>query len=315
MSASHEQAKETYILLLGHPVQRGEHAPRPPLSQSKFWLFLTQRITTMTTQNQFSNRSYSPAISPFTGELRVAHSAGAGYEIPSEISPDWKSIFSTHPILNLLRPDFYVVFRYTPALQIVYQENICLDLGMSQVTYNLLTRYSKASDMEHIRKVDKVMQEFTRECKSQPFDFICKVLMNIDCPNESLRRLMRTTFVAQCDDRGEATYGVMCFHDVSVMVNSIRPNNYDVTFSPDKSYMCHEVYRRIRRILPKKNECTPREQEIIRCLDQGLSSKEIAHQLFITKSTVDTHRQNMLRKWELPNTAALLRKSKEEGWI
>nr|MDQ3017202.1 LuxR C-terminal-related transcriptional regulator [Bacteroidota bacterium] len=111
------------------------------------------------------------------------------------------------------------------------------------------------------------------------------------------------------------TYGVMCFHDVSVMVNSIRPNNYDVTFSPDKSHMYHEVYRRLRRILPKTNECTPREQEIVRCLDEGLSSKEIAHQLFISKATVDTHRQNMLRKWELPNTAALLRKSKEEGWI
>lgn len=269
----------------------------------------------MTTQNQFSTRSYRPEIASLSCELRITHTAGTRYATPSQEQPDWKSIFSTHPILNLLRPDFFVVFRYTPGLQIVYQENICLDLGLSQVTYNLLTRYSKPCDIDHIRKVDKVMQDFTRECKSQPFDFICKVLMNIECPNTCLQRLMRTTFVAQCDARGEATYGVMCFHDVSVMVNSIRPNNYDVTFAPDKSHMCHEVYRRIRRILPKTHDCTPRENEIIRCLDQGLSSKEIANQLFISKATVDTHRQNMLRKWELPNTAALLRKSKEEGWI
>ena len=126
---------------------------------------------------------------------------------------------------------------------------------------------------------------------------------------------MRTTFVVQCDTTGKPQYGVMCFHDISVMVNSIKPYNYNITFTPEKTELCHEAYKRIRQILPKNNPVTRRELEILKCLDEGLSSKEIGAKLFISKTTVDTHRQKMLRKLNLPNTAALLSKAKEEGWI
>ena len=224
------------------------------------------------------------------------------------------SILGAQPFLQLLRPDFYLVFRYNP-FQVMYQENIRLDLGVNQVTYNLISRYSKAIDLEHIQKIDFVIEQFIRECRIEPFDFICKILCNIECPNKSGKRLMRTTFVSQCDKTGNAEYGVMCFHDITMMTGSIRPYNYDITFAPEKAELCHEAYRRIRNIIPKVQSITLREREIIACLDRGMSSKEIAAFLFISKATVDTHRQNMLRKCGLPNTSALLRKAKEEGWI
>ena len=41
---------------------------------------------------------------------------------------------------------------------------------------------------------------------------------------------------------------------------------------------------------------TKREQEIIGLIAKGCSSYEIAHMLFISKQTVDTHRKNIYRK-------------------
>jgi DNA-binding CsgD family transcriptional regulator len=41
---------------------------------------------------------------------------------------------------------------------------------------------------------------------------------------------------------------------------------------------------------------TRREEEIIKFLNAGFSSQEIADKLFISKNTVDTHRRNLLRK-------------------
>lgn len=42
-----------------------------------------------------------------------------------------------------------------------------------------------------------------------------------------------------------------------------------------------------------------REKEILQLIANGKTSKEIAAQLFIAKTTVDTHRKNMIRKLDL----------------
>lgn len=52
---------------------------------------------------------------------------------------------------------------------------------------------------------------------------------------------------------------------------------------------------------------TEREIEIIRLVTEGLSSTEIGEKLFISPRTVDTHRNNILQKLDLPNVAALVR--------
>lgn len=49
-----------------------------------------------------------------------------------------------------------------------------------------------------------------------------------------------------------------------------------------------------------------REMEILKLVAQGLSSTEIGQQLFISPRTVDTHRNNILQKLELPGIAGLV---------
>lgn len=52
---------------------------------------------------------------------------------------------------------------------------------------------------------------------------------------------------------------------------------------------------------------TEREIEIIKLVVEGFSSSEIGEKLFISPRTVDTHRNNILQKLDLPNIAALVR--------
>jgi len=51
---------------------------------------------------------------------------------------------------------------------------------------------------------------------------------------------------------------------------------------------------------------TRREKEILSLLAEGLTSQEIAAKLFLSNYTVDTHRKNMLQKFNVHNTTALL---------
>jgi DNA-binding NarL/FixJ family response regulator len=56
-----------------------------------------------------------------------------------------------------------------------------------------------------------------------------------------------------------------------------------------------------------------REREIVQLLVAGLSSKEIANSLFISPSTVETHRKSILRKTGAHNTADLVQKAMRNG--
>ena len=55
------------------------------------------------------------------------------------------------------------------------------------------------------------------------------------------------------------------------------------------------------------NHLTPREMEIVQHIANGMTNQEIAARLFLSTSTVDTHRKNILAKLELKNTAALVK--------
>ena len=48
-----------------------------------------------------------------------------------------------------------------------------------------------------------------------------------------------------------------------------------------------------------------RERDIIKLLNQNLSSKDISKRLFISSNTVDTHRRNILKKLRLSSTGEL----------
>jgi len=52
---------------------------------------------------------------------------------------------------------------------------------------------------------------------------------------------------------------------------------------------------------------TRREKEVLMLIAQGLTNQQIADKLFISPATVDTHRTSLLAKFEVKNTASLIR--------
>ncbi len=52
---------------------------------------------------------------------------------------------------------------------------------------------------------------------------------------------------------------------------------------------------------------TRREKEVLLLIAEGLTNGEIADTLFVSITTVDSHRKNLLAKFEVKNTAALIR--------
>jgi DNA-binding NarL/FixJ family response regulator len=60
---------------------------------------------------------------------------------------------------------------------------------------------------------------------------------------------------------------------------------------------------------------TRREKEVLGLIAEGLTNNAIAEKLFISTTTVDTHRKNLLAKFEVRNTATLIRMAAQLHFI
>ena len=88
-------------------------------------------------------------------------------------------------------------------------------------------------------------------------------------------------------------------------------------------YICEEIKSKlieefifsqeVRRDSSK--DLTAKEIQIVEQVAKGLTSREIAEELFISKRTIETHRHNILKKLNLPNSAKLISWAIQNGYL
>jgi DNA-binding NarL/FixJ family response regulator len=82
-----------------------------------------------------------------------------------------------------------------------------------------------------------------------------------------------------------------------------------------KKYFNQEISQRMINIMsiegvtPKK--LSPKEMEILKLIAEGQTTKEIAQKLIISTRTVETHRNNMMKKLKVKNTPELINKASQ----
>ena len=62
-------------------------------------------------------------------------------------------------------------------------------------------------------------------------------------------------------------------------------------------------------------QVTQRESQVLQLIANEYSTAEIAHLLFVSDHTIYSHRKNLLRKLNVKNTAGLVRKGFELGYL
>jgi DNA-binding NarL/FixJ family response regulator len=88
-----------------------------------------------------------------------------------------------------------------------------------------------------------------------------------------------------------------------------------------KNYFSQEILSGLVRRLTEKpkpvrsHELTERESEVLFYICKGYSNKEIAETLFLSKRTVDKHRENLLLKTGCKNTAGLVMFAIQSGIV
>jgi DNA-binding NarL/FixJ family response regulator len=73
--------------------------------------------------------------------------------------------------------------------------------------------------------------------------------------------------------------------------------------------MWHAAWQLI--LLPRRT----RKTEVLRLIAEGFTTGEVADKLFVSKRTIETHRQNLLGKTQAKNTASLIKPAMSKGLI
>jgi DNA-binding NarL/FixJ family response regulator len=80
------------------------------------------------------------------------------------------------------------------------------------------------------------------------------------------------------------------------------------TVAGGKTYLSHEASQALHKpSLENTPVLTRREKEVLVLIAEGLTNNEMAQQLFVSSTTIDTHRKNLLAKFAAKNTATLIR--------
>lgn len=82
-----------------------------------------------------------------------------------------------------------------------------------------------------------------------------------------------------------------------------------------EKYLSGEIARSIQKNASSRPVLTRREKEVLSLIAEGLTNNEVAEKLFISTATVDTHRKNLLSKFDARNTATLIRLATQHQFI
>lgn len=77
----------------------------------------------------------------------------------------------------------------------------------------------------------------------------------------------------------------------------------------------NEIYKQFKGDNENQMFLTKRETEILQLIAKGMTNNEIADKLFISPLTVDSHRKNLILKFNAKNTASMINDAMAQGYL
>jgi DNA-binding NarL/FixJ family response regulator len=119
------------------------------------------------------------------------------------------------------------------------------------------------------------------------------------------------------DEKGILLASLEFFCDISHLRQDDMPMMSILNFNDEQNqqFFTYKATDFSTQLTFNQQILTKREQEIVRLLSEGYTSKQVAYQLHISTVTVNNHRQNMLRKTNTSSTAELVKYAVTQGVI
>ncbi len=125
-----------------------------------------------------------------------------------------------------------------------------------------------------------------------------------------LSTFSQESFISKMMDNGASGY---------VLKNATKEELLEAieTVMKGKLFLSTDAAQSLRSAADKPDMpvITRREKEVLELIAAGCTNAEIAERLFVSVSTIDTHRKNLLEKFNVRNTASLVRLATQQQII
>lgn len=146
------------------------------------------------------------------------------------------------------------------------------------------------------------------------------ILMDINLPDQSgidlckeVKQLYPSVFVVGLSTFNQQSFIAKMMENGAsgyVLKNATREELLEAieATANGKIYLSDEASQTLRKShAAELPVLTRREKEVLILIAEGLTNNEVAEKLFISTATVDTHRKNLLAKFDARNTASLVK--------
>ncbi|WP_315814768.1 response regulator transcription factor [Paraflavitalea speifideaquila] len=120
------------------------------------------------------------------------------------------------------------------------------------------------------------------------------------------------SIIMQALQNGASGYLLKNASSAELLASINEALNGQITFSKEvKEIIARPSVKELKGI----PQLTKREKEILLLISEGITTAGIASQLSLSPLTVETHRRNLLQKFEVKNVAALIKLAVQQGLI
>lgn len=214
---------------------------------------------------------------------------------------------------NSSRSYFMIYDMRTQMFEFVH-ENIQQVLGYdsTQFTSRLFLEKIHVADLEVLKVHKKNIIEFANSLNEhQRMNYLFRNDFRLKNKQGDFIRILQKVMIFEVNECKEITKLILQHEDISGIKKSNQMTLSYIGMENEPSYLDVKT----KKVVGNKNILTKRERQILNLLSKGFSSADIAHQLFISVLTVQTHRKNILSKTKCKSVLELIVMAKENHWI
>lgn len=215
---------------------------------------------------------------------------------------EFKSWFENY--LDFFKPDFITILDLKNENRVIFNENFNFKFaeGKEETIDGIISSVDE-DQKEKMYKIDKIVYKFAKKNSFIDRKYLFHMLFTASFEGES-KTYLRDIYVL--------SNGILLvsLKNVSVLAGVQKNINVDIKhYKNNKEVIDKNLLKlkeEINKVITPKINLTKREREILELIAAGKTSEEIAETLSISVFTVNTHRQNIIKKFNVKNTAALI---------
>lgn len=213
--------------------------------------------------------------------------------------------------VEIVKPDFLTILNVKSLSPIIFEKNYNLKFSKDkEPSIQNIIESIESTQRERIIQADAKVIEYAFENFVEPIK--CTYYMRFNAKNfeERTTSLLRNVTILTRDKYDMPHLVLGCFFDTTHLNGAQELAQIDIKNYVDGENILDDSLSNLKneliQIFKPKVCLTKREKQILELISNGNTSAQIAEKLNIFISTVNTHRQNLIKKNNVNNTTALL---------